>query len=136
MPTAAWSVGNYFQIMGVQPALGRLISPEDDRIPGGHPVVVLSHAYWQRRFAGDPAIVGREITVNNTPMTVIGVAQADFLGSFLGVAAACLGADGDAGADDGSQPPRGARLRDGCRPSRGSGLASRARRRRPRCHRS
>ena len=80
--------GNYFQVLGIQPALGRLIAPDDDRTPGGHPVAVLSHAYWQRRFAGDPAIVGRELTINNTPMTVIGVAPPGFIGSFLGVATA------------------------------------------------
>jgi predicted permease len=77
--------GNYFQVMGVQPAVGRLLTPEDDRTPGGHPVTVLSHAYWQRRFASDPAIVGRGVTINNTPMTIVGVAQPGFLGSFLGV---------------------------------------------------
>ena len=78
--------GNYFQTMGITPAVGRLIGPEDDRYPGGHPVAVLSHAYWQRRFAGDPAIVGREVFINNTPMTVIGVTPEKFLGSFIGVA--------------------------------------------------
>jgi predicted permease len=78
--------GNYFRVMGLQPALGRLLAEEDDRTPGGHPVAVISHAYWQRRFAGDPTIVGREITVNNVPMTVVGVAPEDFLGSFLGIA--------------------------------------------------
>jgi MacB-like periplasmic core domain len=78
--------GNYFQTMGITPAVGRLIGPEDDRYPGGHPVAVLSHAYWQRRFAGDPAIVGREVVINNTPMTVIGVTPEKFLGSFIGVA--------------------------------------------------
>ncbi len=77
--------GNYFQIMGVTPALGRLIGPEDDRNPGGHPVAVISHAYWQRRFAGDPAIVGREVMINSTPMTIIGVTPEKFLGSFIGV---------------------------------------------------
>ena len=80
--------GNYFQTMGVAPAVGRLVGPQDDRTPGGHPVVVISYAYWQNRFGSDPAIVGREITINNTPMTLIGVAEPAFLGSFLGVATA------------------------------------------------
>ncbi len=80
--------GNYFQFMGVQPALGRLIGPEDDRTAGAHPVAVLSHAYWQRRFAGAPDIVGTQVTINNTPMTVIGVAADGFMGSFLGVSTA------------------------------------------------
>jgi len=77
--------GEYFPRLGLQPALGRLLSPEDDRTPGGHPVTVLSHSYWQRRFAGDPGIVGRQVTVNNVPMTVIGVAPEGFLGSSLGI---------------------------------------------------
>ncbi len=78
--------GNYFDVLGIRPALGRLFTAEDDKTPGGHPVVVLSHAYWQRRFAGDPSIVGRQVSVNNTPMTVIGVAPEGFIGSFLGLA--------------------------------------------------
>jgi predicted permease len=77
--------GNYFELLGIQPALGRLFNAADDRTPGGHPVAVLSHAYWLRRFAGDPAIVGKEVTINAVPMTVIGVTQSGFLGSFLGI---------------------------------------------------
>jgi predicted permease len=80
--------GNYFQVLGVQPQLGRVLSEADDRTAGAHPVVVISHAYWQRRFAGDPAVVGRAVTINNVPMTIVGVAARDFLGSFLGVATA------------------------------------------------
>ena len=79
--------GNFFQVMGLRPAAGRLFTPQDDVTPGGHPVVVISHAYWQRRFNGDPGIVGRQVTINNTPMTVVGVAPMGFIGSFLGVAA-------------------------------------------------
>jgi predicted permease len=80
--------GNYFQTMGVAPAMGRLLGPQDDRIPGGHPVAVISHAYWQRRFGSDPAIVGREIIINNLPMTIVGVAEPAFIGSFMGIATA------------------------------------------------
>ena len=79
--------GNFFQVMGLHPAAGRLFTPQDDVTPGGHPVVVISHAYWQRRFNGDPGIVDRQVTINNTPMTVVGVAPVGFIGSFLGVAA-------------------------------------------------
>ena len=79
--------GNFFEVMGVQPAAGRLFTAADDQTLGASPVLVLSHAYWQRRFSGDPSVVGREVVVNNTPMTVIGVAQEGFIGSFLGVAA-------------------------------------------------
>ena len=67
--------GNYFQVIGVPAAHGRAIQPEDDR-RGAAGVVVLSHAFWQRRFAGDPATPGRSITINGQPFTVIGVAPA------------------------------------------------------------
>jgi macrolide transport system ATP-binding/permease protein len=77
--------GNYFQVMGLRAAAGRLFTPQDDVTPGGHPVVVISHAYWQRRFSGDPAIVGKSATINNAPMTIVGVAPEGFIGSFLGV---------------------------------------------------
>jgi predicted permease len=56
--------------------------------PGGHPVAVLSYALWQRRFAGDPSIVNKQVIINNTPITIIGVAPEGFIGSFLGVATA------------------------------------------------
>ena len=79
--------GNFFQVMGVQPAAGRLFSPEDDVTPGGHPVAVISYAYWQQRFAGSASIVGKQVTINNTPMTIIGVAPEGFIGAFGGIAA-------------------------------------------------
>ncbi|HEY3938873.1 MAG TPA: ABC transporter permease [Bryobacteraceae bacterium] len=73
--------GNYFQALGVGPAIGRVFSPEaDDQIYKGHPVVVLSHGYWTSRFAGDPKIVGAKILVNDYPMEVVGVAAAGFTG--------------------------------------------------------
>ena len=73
--------GNYFETLGVQPFLGRLISPEDDRTPGAHPVAVLSYGYWQRRFGGDPAIVGKDLILNNTLIRVIGVTPPRFYGT-------------------------------------------------------
>jgi len=76
--------GNYFEVLGVRPHLGRLFTAEDDRAPGGHPLVVLSYAYWQRRFGGDPLIVGQTIRVNAHPMTIIGVTPPGFLGIDLG----------------------------------------------------
>jgi predicted permease len=73
--------GNYFEALGAQPALGRVLSPEaDDRIYKGHPVVVLSHRFWANRFSGDPSIVGKKIRVNNYPMEVVGVAAPGFVG--------------------------------------------------------
>ena len=80
-PTPAEIVsGSYFTVLGVRPALGRLILPSDDRQPGAHPVVVLSHAYWTNRLNAAPDIVGRRVLVNNYPMTVIGIAPAQFQG--------------------------------------------------------
>src|SRR5688572_19475212 len=80
--------GNYFDVMGIRPAAGRFFTAKDDVTPGGHPVAVLSYALWQRRFAGDPSVVGKQVTINNTPITIIGVAPEGFIGSFLGVATA------------------------------------------------
>ena len=73
--------GNYFQALGVKPALGRLFTPdEDDRVYKGHPVAVLSHQFWMTRFGGDPAVIGQKIIVNDYPMTVVGVSAAGFTG--------------------------------------------------------
>jgi predicted permease len=76
--------GSYFPTLGLQPAAGRLLGPDDDRTPGAHPVVVLSHAYWTSHFAESPAVVGESLTVNGTAMTVIGVAPRGFEGTTLG----------------------------------------------------
>ena len=70
------------------PPLGRFFTAQDDVTPGGHPVAVLSYSNWQRRFAGDPSVIGRQVTINNTPITIIGVAPEGFIGSFFGVATA------------------------------------------------
>jgi predicted permease len=72
--------GSYFPVLGVPAALGRTLAPEDDRVPGGHPVVVLSHAYWDLRLDRDPQIAGRVIRINRSPFTVIGVATPGFSG--------------------------------------------------------
>ncbi|HTH25868.1 MAG TPA: ABC transporter permease [Vicinamibacterales bacterium] len=87
----AWGAvvsGNYFEVMGIRPAAGRFFTAKDVVTPGGHPVAVLSYANWQRRFAGDPAVIGKQVTINNTPITIIGVAPEGFIGSFLGVSSA------------------------------------------------
>jgi predicted permease len=73
--------GTYFDMLGIVPAVGRLLGPADDR-PGAPPVVVLAHGYWKRQFGGDPAAVGRTIRVADFPMTVIGVAAGGFTGMF------------------------------------------------------
>jgi predicted permease len=73
--------GNYFSMLGVKPALGRVFnSQEDDQTYQGHPVVVLSYAYWATRFARDPGVVGRTIRVNDYPMTIVGVSAQGFAG--------------------------------------------------------
>jgi predicted permease len=72
--------GSFFEVLGVRPAAGRLLTSADDVVPGGHPVVVLSHAFWTRRFGGDPRIVGRTVFVSGHPMTVVGVTPRAFEG--------------------------------------------------------
>src|SRR6185295_2979703 len=71
--------GDWFSLLGVKPAVGRLISPEDDRVLGGHPVVVLSNSFWRTRFGADRNVVGKFIQVNGLPLTVIGVAGEEFV---------------------------------------------------------
>jgi predicted permease len=73
--------GNYFAMLGVPAAIGRVFnSAEDDQVYAGHPVVVLGYDYWVRRFNRDPGVVGRKILVNNHPMTIVGVSAAGFAG--------------------------------------------------------
>jgi predicted permease len=73
--------GNFYQALGVQAAMGRVFTPqEDDRFYKGHPSVVLSYRYWVTRFASDPHVVGRKILVNNQPMVIVGVSAAGFDG--------------------------------------------------------
>jgi predicted permease len=73
--------GNYFSMLGVKPAIGRVFnSREDDQVYRGHPVVVLGYDYWVNRFARDPGIVGKKILLNNHPMTIVGVSAAGFAG--------------------------------------------------------
>jgi predicted permease len=76
--------GSYFQTLGVPAAAGRVFTPEDDRLPDGHPVAVLSHAYWNSRFAADPAVIGKTMIINAHPYTIIGVAREGFEGVELG----------------------------------------------------
>jgi len=73
--------GHYFSALGVTPALGRLLGPEDDRVPGAHAVAVLSHDYWTTRFGADPGVIGKTLVVNGEPMTIVGVAHEDFAGT-------------------------------------------------------
>jgi predicted permease len=78
--------GNFFSVLGVNPLLGRVLTEADDQTPGAHPVAVISFNYWQRRFGGDPQIVGRTISLNNYPFTIIGVTPQGFHGVEIGSA--------------------------------------------------
>jgi predicted permease len=75
--------GNYFDVLGVRPAVGRFFHAAEDVRPGAHPYAVLSYAFWQRRFAGDPSIAGRTIRINGLPYTVLGVTPREFHGTEL-----------------------------------------------------
>jgi predicted permease len=72
--------GSYFETLGVRPGLGRSFLPEEDGAPGAHPVAVLSHSFWQRRFGADRAAVGRDVLLNGTRFSIVGVAPAGFRG--------------------------------------------------------
>ncbi len=74
--------GNYFDLLGVRAFSGRTFLPEEDQTPGSHPVVVISHGLWRRRFGADPALIGKTITINNQALTVIGVAPPQYTGMF------------------------------------------------------
>ena len=74
--------GGAFELLGVEPLLGRSILPDDDVARGGHPVVVLSFGYWQRAFGGDPLAVGRTLRLGGRDYTIIGVAPANYRGAF------------------------------------------------------
>src|SRR6185312_7468510 len=76
--------GNSFQVLQMQPALGRLFDSSDDRLVGEAPVVVLSHAYWTTRFAANPNVLNQTMIVNGQTLTVVGVAPRGFDGTTLG----------------------------------------------------
>ncbi|MGH9751958.1 MAG: ADOP family duplicated permease [Blastocatellia bacterium] len=76
--------GNYFATLGVRPALGRFFLPEEDRVPNTHPVIVISHGLWRRRFGADPAVIGKTLSLNAYRYTVVGVAPSEFTGTTRG----------------------------------------------------
>ena len=80
----AYVSGNYFDVLGVGAAAGRVLQPQDDVTPGAHPLVVISHQLWRRRFNSDPAIVGRHVNLDGRPYAVVGVAAESFKGLHLG----------------------------------------------------
>ena len=79
-----WGVlasANYFDVLGVKPLVGRGFLPGEDAVERGAPVVVISHALWQRRFGGDVAVIGRPVWIHDHAMTIVGVAPPDFYGT-------------------------------------------------------
>jgi predicted permease len=75
--------GEFFPVIALPPALGRLLGPADDRVVSAHRVAVLSHAYWTNRFAAAPDVVGRTVSLNGSPFTIVGIASQGFKGVFL-----------------------------------------------------
>jgi predicted permease len=82
--TAEIVSGNYFQVLGVGPALGRVLANGDDGTPNTNPVAVLSYDFWKTQFGGTPDVVGRKVLVNRHPLTIIGVAASTFRGIDVG----------------------------------------------------
>ncbi|HEY0321333.1 MAG TPA: ABC transporter permease [Pyrinomonadaceae bacterium] len=78
--------GNYFDVLGVRPLMGRGFTPEEDRTPGAFPVAVMSYGCWQRRFGADPNIVGKSVSLNGRSFTIVGVASKDFNGTEIAYA--------------------------------------------------
>ena len=76
--------GSYFPVLGLQPALGRLLGPNDDNAIGGNPVTVLSYRYWERELGADPGVIGQTLLINGKALTIVGVAPAGFDGTTLG----------------------------------------------------
>jgi predicted permease len=76
--------GSYFPILGVQASLGRLFTPDDDRTVGGHPLVILSEAYWRTRFESNPNVLNETLVVNGQALTIVGVGPQEFHGTSLG----------------------------------------------------
>lgn len=82
--TGRMVTGDYFETLGVRPWLGRTFTAAEDRMPGADPYVVVSYAYWQRRFAGDPSVIGRTVRLKHYPFTIIGIAPPEFFGEVVG----------------------------------------------------
>ena len=84
-PRGRFVSGNYFTLLGVPPLAGRVFNGSEDASPGSAPVATISYGYWTRRFHNDPTAVGRTILVNDTRMTIVGVAARSFSGEIVGV---------------------------------------------------
>jgi predicted permease len=80
--TVSYVTGNFFSMLGIKPALGRLILPAEGKTAGADPVIVLGHTYWERRFGGNPTVVSRAVRVNGHPFTIVGVVPKEFHGAY------------------------------------------------------
>ncbi len=76
--------GTYFPVLGVNATLGRVLTETDDQNQGAHPVAVVSYAWWQKRFGGDPSAVGKTIKIDNLDYTIVGVGPKEFFGTTVG----------------------------------------------------
>src|SRR5262252_3896031 len=88
-PERIWALlvsGSSFDVLGTRAQLGRTLIAEDDALPQGRAVAVISHRLWQRRFGGDPGVIGRTVWLNTRPFTIVGVAPRGFAGARLGLA--------------------------------------------------
>jgi predicted permease len=83
-PSARYVSRNFFKVLGVRALAGRTFAEDEDKHPGDDPMVVIGYSYWQRRFGGQQSAVGSTITVNDVPMTIVGVAPQDFTGDVVG----------------------------------------------------
>jgi predicted permease len=89
-PSRIWGLeatGNYFDVVGIHPYIGRFFHPSDEKGPNSAPYIVLSYAYWHSHFEGDKSVVGRVVRVNRHPYTILGVVPPDFRGTFIFFAA-------------------------------------------------
>src|SRR5688500_1030172 len=75
--------GTFFDVLGTRPAVGRFFIPEEDRSPGTHPVIVLSHAFWMNRFGGSRDVIGTSVRLNGSPYSIVGVAEPGFTGTSI-----------------------------------------------------
>ena len=78
---ASYVTGNYFAVLGVKPALGRLILDSEEGQPGEQPVIVLGYSYWQKRFGGNPGVIGKQVRVNGKAATIVGIVSKEFMGT-------------------------------------------------------
>lgn len=78
----SYGAGNFFSALGLKPALGRFILPSEEETPGANPVMVLAYSYWKVHFGGDPGVVGKKVSVDGRPVTIVGVAPEEFHGLF------------------------------------------------------